>query len=511
MTDPVEEPIGRRGALVGGLWNVAEMVIPLILTALLSIVLARVLGPEDLGVQSLIAYSESMIFGVLVGSLVIASLQAISASKGSGDAATTHCLTVWQLRLQVINGVVIFAALTIVALLSQYPVPWTLAGATTAVNAIGWAYAARIIVKEGSWKSVSIRRLILQVASQLLGIVAVFAGAGIAGVFAANLVSALALTLLLHQRWRRSTRTDISDSLPAGRPPSQLMRLWWQSGLLAALTLIVGQRVEFFFLARYSGPEQIAMYSVAFMVVSTAVLVPRSAVQAVLPALAASHGGADSERSRSHLAHAIPIMTMLSIPVTAALIILGPGLVLLLYGTQFQQAAWLTAWMAPIVLIVPVSVICQTFLMAQAALAVPIWCSVAGGIIDIALCLLLIPQNGANGAAIANAAGQASTALMITILTIRSVPGARPPLRRWLVAFVFYCGLGGAAGFLLLRLGGVTGWLLAAVTLVVGGGLWGRLVGYVDPGQARWLAETVPVPLLRVLPFLAGRAVERPA
>lgn len=511
---PRPEPTGRRGALVGGLWNVAQMVVPLVLTALLSVVLARVLGADELGVQSLIAYSESIMFGVLVGSLVGAALQTMSAAGGQGDRRLGRSLSAWQMRLQILNGLVSLAVLGAVATTSEYSLSWWLAGATTAVNSVGWAFAARIISHEGSWASVSVRRLVLQVASQIAGMLAVLAGAGIAGVFAANFVSAFVLTLLLHRRWRTMGAHRAAGRLPAGIsrwPPRGLMRLWTQYALLALLTLVVGQRIEFLFLAHYSSPEQIAMYSVAFMVVNTAILVPRSAVIAVLPALAARSGEEDQERSLFHLDHAVRIMAILSIPLTATLIVLGPGLVLLLYGADFAQAAVLTAWMSPLVLVVPASVICETYLSAHAALRIPIWGSIIGGALDLLLCLLLIPRWEANGAALANLAGQGLTGVLILAATVRRLPQIRLPVRRWALVMLFWFPLTAAAGYALIRVSGAWGWLAAAAILAVLGGAFGRFVGYLGPGESQWLQQTLPSPLVRFLPLVAGRRTASPS
>src|SRR5690606_6354335 len=146
---PVNEMAGRRGALVGGLWNAAQMVLPLLGTTALSIALGRVLGPDLLGEQSLISYSDALLAGVLVMSLQTATLQMMSVSLGSRNTATDSTYAWWGMVGQVVNGLLYAAILIGDGLTTEYQLAWILAGITGFVNAVGWGYATRVIAHSG--------------------------------------------------------------------------------------------------------------------------------------------------------------------------------------------------------------------------------------------------------------------------------------------------------------------------------------------------------------------------
>lgn len=489
---------GRRGALVGGLWNAAQMVLPMIGTTLLSIILGRMLGPDLLGQQSLISYSEALLAGVLVMSLQTASLQVMSAAHGARDSAGAEHAAWWGMAGQLLNGVVSATVLAAVGFGSDYPVAWYLAALTALVNAVGWGYATRVIASTGSWTSVASRRLWTQILAQLAAAVAVLAGAGLNAVFAANLVGAVLLLFIIRPLAGRLKPR-------AHGFPSAMVRLWGLFMLRAVLLQVVGQRIEFLFLAAYSTPDQIAMYSIPFMVVTAVVLIPSSIITAGMPAMAAREGAGQSREVAEHLGAAVRVTLAASVPLAVGLGTLGPRLIEVLYGSDFAEAGTLLAWMAPLVLVLPAAAVCETYWYGTASLRLPLTTATIAAVIDLVLCFALIPRFDALGAAWANLGGQGSAAIMIIVMTRRLRHTVTLPWGR-LLANALAMGVVGAAAFWATQsFAGALGLALGILVGSAGALGFGRIVGFVGADDASWLSHTLPERLHVGMRWFGGR------
>lgn len=494
---PGTDLTGRRGALVGGLWNAAQMVLPLLGTTLLSIVLGRVLGPELLGEQSLISYSEALLAGLLVMSLQTASLQLMSASLGAGQRQRADTVARWAMGGQLVNGLISATVLIGVGWNSGYRWAWVVAGFTALVNAIGWGYATRVIAHTGSWTAVASRRLWTQLLSQVAAAVAVLMGAGLTAVFAANLVGAVLLLGLLQPMAERLGPRLHGIS-------REIIRLWTLFIVRAALVQVVAQRIEFLFLAAYSTPDAIAMYSIPFMVVSAVVLIPTSVIAAGMPAMAAREGAGQGEQLAGHLGLAVRVTLLASIPLAFGLLALGPRLVTVLYGQTYLEAGTLLAWMAPLVLVLPAAAVCETYWYGIAALRRPLTIASIAAVIDLLLCFLLIPRFDALGAAWANLGGQGVGAILMLTATARALRTIRLPLGRMVISGVAMGLLAGATWGATQWHGGLEGLLAGMAVAIVGGLLFGRFVGYLGREEAEWLQHALPSRLAFAMPFLAG-------
>lgn len=488
---------GRRGALVGGLWNAAQLVVPLVGTTLLSVVLGRVLGADLLGVQSLISYSEAMLAGVLVMSLNTAGIQMMSSALGARDDARAASYGWWVMAGQWANGLISAVVLLVAGLASAHQLAWILASLTAVVNAIGWGYASRAIAESGEWSSVARWRLITQMLAQVLATVAVLLGAGLTAVFAANLISAALLTVALRPLAR-----------PLGRRsrglPRDLARLWSLFLVRAVLLQVVAQRIEFLFLAAYSTPDQIAMYSIPFMVVTSAVMVPTSIITAGMPAMAARESAGQGKEVAEHLGFAVRVTFGASIPLTFALAVLGPRLITVLYGAEYAEAGLLLAWMSPLVLVLPAAAVVETYWNGLAALRLPIGTAVIAAVLDLIFCFVLIPRYEALGAAWANLIGQGVGALALLVATRRLRSTIHLPWARLITTTLAMAALAGLTLWVVMSLPGLPGLIAGSVVAALGGAAFGRWIGYVGKQEGQWLHDVVPVRLQPGVPFFAG-------
>lgn len=271
-----------------------------------------------------------------------------------------------------------------------------------------------------------------------------------------------------------------------------MTRLWGLFLIRAVLLQVVAQRIEFLFLAAYSTPDQIAMYSIPFMVVTAVVLIPSSIIAAGMPAMAARQGAGQSREVAEHLGAAIRVTLAASIPLAFVLVALGPRLVVVLYGSEFAEAGTLLAWMAPLVLVLPAAAVCETYWYGTASLRLPLATAVIASVIDLALCIALIPRFGALGAAWANLGGQGTAALMIIAATRHQRPTVTIPWMLTTRTCVVMGVAGAIAWWTTTMLAGLWGLTAGIAICAIAALAYGRLLGFVRGGDAGWLAHTLP-------------------
>ncbi len=196
------------------------------------------------------------------------------------------------------------------------------------------------------------RRLAAQAASPLLGIVLLLAGMGVIGVFVGQAIASVGYALALWSFVRRHPPATPADPGPAPdfRP---LLRLWTLFVASSVIQQVVERRLEVVFLERYSGPAQIASYSVAFNVVTIAFSFCSSVTGATVPSIAAASAAGDSAKVEAAFNRALRILALVGALFTAGLVAVGPALVTVFYGAAFSEAASLVPWLALSLLLAP--------------------------------------------------------------------------------------------------------------------------------------------------------------
>lgn len=405
--DVAELRAGRRDVLAGGAWSAASMSVPLGATLVLSVTISRRLGADQLGTQALVAYVQSLLIGVVVLSSTEASMQALAAARGAGDDGRAPWLARWSLRAHLAGGAVVALVLASVGLLRDgSPVPWLVVALTALVDAAGWGVAARIVALEG-WRAVGARRLVSQVAAPVLGVAAVLAGAGVTGVFLAQALASTALLVGLLRVQQRLVLAPVAAPAPPWRPLAAQWSLFAGSLLI---TQIVERRPELVFLDVFSTQRHIAMYAVGSTMVAVALTATAAVTAAAMPAVAAAHAGGERERLDAVLGSAARVMAVAGLLLGTAVAVLGPSLVLRLYGPGFRPAAALVPWLALRLLAVPVGSVCSAYLIGVGRLRPVLRSGGTGAVLDLVLCLLLVPRFDEAGAVVANVVAQLVTA-----------------------------------------------------------------------------------------------------
>ena len=494
----------RRATFVGALWSVASIVFPLFSTLLLSVVIARRLGSEELGAQSVIAYVGSSVAGVVVFALTRCAMQVMAAAHGRGDSGRLASLDRLSQRVHVAGGLAAGLGMAGIGAFRDHQLAWVLIGLVTFIDAIGWSHGARLIAQQG-WRSVSPLRLMSQLVAALLGVAAVLLGGGIEWVFAVQVLTSTWLTITLWRRDRSCRRID--DAVPSPLTLRSLGRLWLLYILLMLLSQVVDKRMELIFLDAFGSAHEVAVYAVAFSLVAVAVTVPSALAGAAIPGIAAAGAADASGNLRAHLRRAARLASMAACLLTAGLVALGPPVVVLFWGAALQDAAAILPWMAISVLFVPIRVLYEAYWTGVDRLPPVLWATGAGALVDIIAAAALVPPFGIAGAVAANVTAQVVVCGLLVGYTRRHAPGVRMSGRQLLRAAAPAVAAGAA------------GWLAAAacagagplVTLLAGAGAFlavvlviGLLVGLVPPDDAEWLVGTLPAAARPVLVAVGG-------
>jgi O-antigen/teichoic acid export membrane protein len=506
-TDSKAPPVASDGqrALHGGLWIATSKFVPLIGTALLSISIGRVLGAQLLGLQNLVAFVDALLATAVQWVLITLSIRLLSQAHGAQDR-NVGTLVRQAFLINVVGGTVSGLVLAGIAWGSDAPEVWLWAATGAALNGVAWGYGVNVVAQHG-WAPVARRRLVTQLLAVGLGLVAVFTGAGIAGVFASIAVAAAVFAVLMRHQHGRLPRAALTP-LPSG-----VLRLWATLAAVEVLIQLVAQKSEVLFLQWWTTSAEVAMFSVAFMVVASAVALPVAVAVAGLPSVAASLGAGTIERTTRRLRHPVRLALALSVPLTAVVASVGPPAVLALYGQEFAPAAQIVPAMSLSMLSATAGMVCVTFWIGADRLRGPIIAAGIAVVVDIGAAVRLIPQWHLWGAVWANVAGQTTMALLMLVWTRYQGARLRVDLWRWIALVGVGIAMVSASHLLAATIGTETGgqrWLglcAVGVSVVLVLAVVGATAGLIDPRDVPWLRTALPANLAPMLRWIAGRAV----
>ena len=255
------------------------------------------------------------------------------------------------------------------------------------------------------------------------------------------------------------------------------------------VTLVVFRRSEFFFLNHYATDRDIALYSVAFSVMSTLVLVPEALGAVLTPAAATLLGAGQMDRIRSGYARALRLVLLGSLPAVAVGIALGPELVTLLFGPGFRDSRIpLLILLAPFPLI-PLMSTSFALIEGLGKVKFPLVAGVASAVLNVALDFALIPSYSTNGAAAANSIAQGISAVAILVYGVRLVGGVRWDVNPLVRMAITSAAVGALAWGAVSAIGGVVGLIVGLALATAALVLLCVLVRVISHDDAAWLRQ----------------------
>lgn len=412
VTEP-NAAAGTTGASVtsSGLWNSFSQVLPQGFALAISIAAARFLGPTGMGRQSFIAFTMISLTQLVSEGLKESLMRSIGEALGADRPGAVRGLLHWARPILLLGGAAGGVVLAIAGLLGAAPrAAWLLAGVEcllVTVQGVPWA----VLIGSQRWRQVSSVGLLTGAAGTPLTVVVLALGGGIVGMFAVEAATAAVALIVLVVLARR-----LLYDLPRGADVAadlrgRTSRYALTATFMTLATFVVWERSEFFFLRAFSTEREIAFYSIAFAAANGLALVPSALAGTLSPAFATLHGARHRARIRSGYWRAQRLLSVLSLPLLAGSLALGPALIRLAYGSSYAPAGPVLRILLALFPLLPLLAVATSLLIGLGLLRVALICDLAGGAVTIGLNLMLVPAHAAVGAAIADIGGQVVVAL----------------------------------------------------------------------------------------------------
>ena len=493
-----------RSVLSGGLWYVTSYAIPQGYTLVISIFAARFLGPDGMGRQSFIAYVSITLTALLSSAMYLAVMRFIGETSGRGRAELLPSLLWFAWAVEGIAALLAGALLFGAAFLGAWPQGAWACVAVVSMAAILHTVPTAVLIGLQRFRQAATVGLVTGAVGTPAVAIVLWQGGGITGMFATEAVIGVLNLLWTGTLARRTLREAESraETEPSPTAQSDLRRRVVRFALLSSiglfLELVVGTRVEFFFLNHFSSDSQIAFYSIAFSAVAALSLVPGALAGSTTPAFATLFGAGETDRIHSGYSRSLRLLLVVTLPLTAAALSLGPELISVVYGHDYAGAGTPVRILLIAFPVVALSSLSTALLAGLGHIRVPLIANTIAALADVGLAFALVPHLNANGAAVANAAGQATYSLIMLAAAERIVAPVAwrgGVLLRNAVAAI----AGGLAAWGVLEGlgGGFAGLIGGAVVLVAVYGALAVLLHVIPGEDAAWLEETVPQPVVR--------------
>ena len=406
-----------RRLAAGAAFAVAAQVGPLFAATVLSVVIARLLGPDGTGGFSLILTTFDVVlliftFGLSGGityyvsrrswpvGAVLRQTAAVAVAAGLCGAAAGagfYALT----RHSVLDGV------------SGFQIGVALAGLPFA---LAWAFAAAVALGRDRYEAYTMLELVNAAAMLVVG-VTLAATSGLSGAALGFAVAQVA-TAVAGVWWGRRAARALDDAEHPGEPGQ--LRAAFSFGLKswgANLVQLLNYRADLFILAAYASLRDVGVYSIALSVTGlgwvlpsalTTVLFPRTASLDAAVATGTVVADEADEAAASATRHAVLIM----VPTAVALAVLLLVAVPVLYGPRFHRTITLGFILIPGVVILGLGKVASAVFSGRGFPIYGLWSALSVGTVTVALYFVLIPGMGATGAAVASTLSYTATTVL---------------------------------------------------------------------------------------------------
>jgi O-antigen/teichoic acid export membrane protein len=394
---------------------------------LMSIVLARGLGPAAMGDYSYLLWALRVLTAVAALGWTLATVRYTADAYGRGARAEARGFVAFFLRRQlattgVVAAAVVVLALTVVDAGLRWPfvvlavmlIPVTVEGIYT--HAVYGAQRYDLTTQTSTVK------MALHLTAS---VVAVAAGLDILGLVI-GLTLGSSISCLIQRARAGALLGDVA--VPPPRTMHADIRSYVASlSVVAVLDALVRDRSELFFLGLWASSEEIAFYSLAFGLATRVMVVPEIAVGALLPAFSALHGRGDGEQLRRVYATAMRYVALAGVPIAALTAALAPGLVHWLYGAAYLPTAPLLSVLVLVAVVGALRKVAFAALQAVGDRRCALTATGAAVALNVILAGALIPGHATTGAVAANSAAQLLAALW-AFRGMARAHGARVPV-----------------------------------------------------------------------------------
>jgi O-antigen/teichoic acid export membrane protein len=407
-----------------------DTLLALIVPQILSILVARKLGPSTLGPYAYVMWIASL-------TLVMGNFGVYSATrKYLGDAFGK---AQWGLARRLVRGAVFlqsivagtFVLLGLTWVLLALPssqrvyssiaiisvIPALLMGIGSAVNSALESLASNVISSMLSITTHAVATLLtLGFDWGLEGLAAALLMSRCVDCVVRNYLAAKGFRVRLQQATTGS-KESVDDPIPRALR-NEILGYCLQSSILMLLNVVVWSRSEMFFIKYYCEPKQLAFFSIAF----TFATLPKSLAGPFTTAATASlyaERGRNVERGQRVAEICVRYQALIVFPAAGGLAALSGPMIRVFYGTKYAQAAPVLAWAMVLGVIAPLAEPASDLLRAASKQRLLIYWTALAGLGVLALDWVLVRTYWAVGGAIANGLGQSIFTLGVVLLAMR--------------------------------------------------------------------------------------------
>ena len=429
--------------LTGGAWTSLSYALPQVYTLVLSVVAARYLGAEGMGKQSFIAWSALSITTLVTAGLAGTLQRYVAEMRGSGRTDQAMSLLHGILAITFVSAIVGGGALIVIGFGRELTSAWIFAGIACAA-AVLHSVPHALLLGYQRFRQATIAGLVTGGFGVVATIVVLAMGGGISGIFAVEMVGAIA-ALIWFAFLGRAIVEEAPAAVPLGDAKGPIVRYAAYASLVGLLVLAVERRSEFLALEIWSNADQIAFYSIAFGGITALVRLVEGATAPIVPVVATLLGAGDRKRIASGVSRGLRLLLMLALPATAAGLALGGPAIELVYGKEYADAEPVLLVLAAAFPLLVMLNLSGAALDGLGKVRLTLVGMLAATAVDATLAITLVPSLDAVGAAIANAGAQVTAALILLFFLRRSIGEMRLRLPLLVPMLVVSALAGGAA------------------------------------------------------------------
>lgn len=464
-----------RNTLWFGLLTVAGLVSGL----LMSVILARGLGPTLMGQYSYLLWAARTITAMVALGFTIAVVRYTADALARGDAPLAggfvHLLLRWQIVATSVGALVLVP----LAFLEADPdLRWAFVVVivmlfVTTLEAV-YGHALQGAQRYDLTTRASTVKMVLELVACAT---ALWFGAGLLGLVLATSIGTIVACLLKRRHARRvypTPRRPVPDEARAA-----LRAYLIPISLASILETLVWDRSEVFFLRVWAPAQDIAFYSLAFGLSSRALVLADVAGGALLPAFAALHGRGDRQEFIRVYRTAMRYVALAGAPIAALIVALAEPIITLLYGTAYLPVARLLQVLVVVSVVGSMRQIAWTALRAVGEQRTALLATAVSAAVDLALAAVLIPYWSTTGAVVANSAAQLVGAVWAFVIMARRHDCAFPFTALARIAAVALLAIA-TSSTLVSQSAGLTGLVAAGaagIATFVGGSFAARVLG----------------------------------
>jgi O-antigen/teichoic acid export membrane protein len=336
----------RGRTLSNAVYSSAGLYIEYLFGLIASILVARALGPADLGVYSLLIWIVSTAVIVANAGITTAAIKFVAELNGAGRTDLIGPLVHKLQRLQRLMLVVVAASVGVLLYATRSRIAagqelWVL-GLIVASVLLRAPYMFNIALAKGSQDFRSVAVIAGVSATLNLAMIAVaWLWRSPLSVFVA-IYAVSGVVLYLVSRWR-AAEVLRTAGVGEARLPTELAARVAHHLRVVAFTIILGSvgtsEIELPFLNLFAGPDQAGMFKVANALAMGAALLAPGVVSAQLLPMMASAYGRSRQEAASLIAGATAWLFVLGAPLIAIGAVFAKQLIALLYGPAYAPAA----------------------------------------------------------------------------------------------------------------------------------------------------------------------------